>query len=56
MTLKEKLAQQLYREIREAKENAACISDFQIEKRLIEDAYEYKFSALGADADKEVDE
>ena len=46
----------MYKKIREAKENAACVSDFQIEKRYIEDEFEYKFSALGADADKEVDE
>lgn len=46
----------MYKAIREAKEDAACISDFQISRRLIEDEYEYKFAALGADADKEVEE
>lgn len=56
MTLREKLAQDLYKAIRDAREDAACISDFQIMRRLIEDEYEYKFASLGDDADKEVNE
>jgi len=56
MTLREKLAMDLYKKIREAKENAACLSDFQLEKRYLEDEFEYKFASLGDDADKEVDE
>jgi len=55
MTLKEKLAQDLYKAIREARENAACVEDFQLSRRLIEDEYEYKFASLGNDADKEVE-